>query len=274
MKFFFSLLLAVSSGPMLLAQSGGQSSGGSVNPPAAPSIPSPPAIVPARPASGIQTSPLQSSPLQTSPITAPPPVEPDFGAPLDVGEGTGEPAGASRPVQPGTEGIEPGRSQPAPGASPQTTPRGLEPVDPSLPPLDQSLPPPVRGTIAPAAGEDISTQPGSEDRDPLEPLGTPGSGEGGFNPQLQQRLDQHRNDAFADRFRSLASAGTMQMAFPEENAMVTIVSQEGRLVLRGRVSNEEQRQNIERTIRQLSNPGFIDNQIEVFVGGGGQAGEP
>ncbi|MBA4150604.1 MAG: hypothetical protein H0X66_21025 [Verrucomicrobia bacterium] len=262
MKLFISLFTLFNSSLLLLAQDAGQTGGGTV-----PAGQQPAGSIPAQ-TTPAQTSPVQSPPVQTSPLqTVPQITQPGIGGPLDPAIEPQRPLGS---VPGGGTEVAPGTSTPADAGEPigvtpsraGETPSGVERLDPGTSPMIHSVPPPVRDSFRSQPTDPEITDPSGAARSATQR----GFETGVSDAALQRDFQRERfgEDDFSQQFQLRTSRpGVTQMAFPQENAMVTIVSQDGILRLQGTVSDEQQRQNIEREVRRMSSAGFIDNQLRV-----------
>ena len=68
----------------------------------------------------------------------------------------------------------------------------------------------------------------------------------------------------------LSRPGATQIYFPQTRSTITVMNQNGALVLRGFVTSEEEKQSIESRIQKTPGVVSIDNQLQV----GGQQQQP
>ncbi len=141
---------------------------------------------------------------------------------------------------------------------------GLQPAAPIVPPISATpggtitnlLPQNIRQdqVVDPAGANAVQGVQGVP--------GTPTTG----SPvtQASGRLLTTDEGSFGNQFRqSIGQNGATQLSFPDQNAVVTIVSTDGSLVLQGAVTTQQQKQDIEDAISGIAAGTFIDNQIQV-----------
>lgn len=260
MKLWISIFALCQVSSVLIAQNTGGQAGGTAG--GTPALQPRAQVVPA------QTSPVQS-PLQgTTPLQTP------LSAPAAGTLGLDN-QGSTLQTSPGgqlggdgvatsvDDGVVPSQNLPI------QTPSGVDRMDPIVASPISSLPPPIRSGLQARPFDPTIIDPSGAT--PERTQGEQGAQGGAAGAKAGTRFSTDPNvvntvfdEAFSQQFQGLTSrSGTTQVAFPNNNGVVTIISRDGNLTLQGMVGTEQQRENLEQAVRQISTGGFIDNQLLV-----------
>jgi osmotically-inducible protein OsmY len=82
------------------------------------------------------------------------------------------------------------------------------------------------------------------------------------NLSLAELAAQQQQTFNQDLRSAISSTGTTQVFSPQNNSIITVISQNGTITLRGLVRSAEQSQAIERAVQSLSN-GTVENELQI-----------